>query len=45
MKVPSKVLETIELGYKLPYVDTPEKNFLENNKAAFENEEFILETI
>ena len=42
LKAP-KILETIELGYKLPLVDTPERKFSGNNKAAFENEEFISE--
>lgn len=45
LKAPSNIIDTIEFGYKLPFINTPKRKFSENNKAAFENEKFVTESI
>ena len=41
----SKVIEIIERGYKIPFIDTPRKAHFCNSKTAFENFEFVDKSI
>ena len=39
------ILDTIENGYKLPLIQTPEPAVFKNNKSALANPEFVTEAI
>lgn len=40
-----EILETIEHGYKIPFLEVPESSFSKNNKSAIENLDFVEETL
>ena len=39
------VLDMIENGYKVPFIETPSSKVFKNNKSALDNAEFVQETI
>ena len=39
------ILNDIKVGYTIPFLSTPPPTFIDNNKSALENEEFVLEEI
>ena len=41
----SYILSVIETGYKIPFITTPPKSFLKNNKSAIEHKDFVAEAI
>ena len=40
-----KVIDTIEFGYKIPFIDTPKRVHFCNSKSAMENVEFVSNSI
>ena len=45
LKAPKYILDIINEGYFLPFVDVPEPSVSKNNKSAFENKDFVSESI
>ena len=45
LKAPKYIIDIIKYGYFLPFIDIPEASFSKNNKSAFEDEEFVSESI
>lgn len=39
------VIDVIENGYKIPFIETPPSKFFKNNKSALDHSEFVRETI
>ena len=39
------ILDMIENGYKVPFIETPSPKVFKNNKSALDNTEFVQETI
>ena len=39
------VLDMIENGYKVPFIETPSSKFFKNNKSALDNSDFVQETV
>ncbi len=40
-----KIIDIIEEGYKIPFVDTPQRAHFCNSKTAFDNASFVTESI
>jgi len=45
LKANKTILDVIDKGYKIPFIDTPKENFFKNNRSAINNYEFVSKTI
>lgn len=45
LKAPQYILDVIEHGYKLPFMELPKSNITKNNTSATENTEFVSESL
>ena len=45
LKAPENISNVVKKGYKLPFVQTPEKRFFANNKSAQGTKQFVSESL
>jgi len=45
LKANKTILDVVEKGYKIPFINLPKTNFSKNNKSAINNEQFVTKSI